>query len=87
MRTSGALSPDMTTVKNFYHPSTTSKGFGGAHASPLIELQFRDVKVLHELFEREEIDEIIDNIQDRLAQLYPEPYWDEALYESLNELL
>lgn len=87
MLTSGALVPDMTIVKTVYHPPKTSKGFGGTHASPLIDLEFRDLKVLHELFEMEEIDEIINNVQDRLDQLYPEPYWDETSDESLNEFL
>ncbi len=76
-----------TVAKHFYNPPTTSKGFDGVHATPLIALQFRDITVLRELFEREGIGDMITNVHERLAQLYPEPCWDEIPYDVLNDFL
>lgn len=65
----------------------TTQGVAIAHADPLMPLQIRDLRVLSDLFERDDIDDITNNICDRLSQLYPEPCWDENPYEFLREFL
>lgn len=78
---------DTVTFENFYHPPLTSKGFEGIHASPLTDLPQRDLIVLQDWFDREDIEEITANVCDRLAQLCPEPCWDEHSYDFLGNLL
>jgi hypothetical protein len=57
------------------------------HASPLISLRARDIQTLSELFDTEIIDDIESDIQRYLDRLYPEPCWDENLYDFLGEFL
>ncbi len=75
------------TLERCYHPATTSKGFDGVHASPLVGLPHRDLIVLQDWFDREDMDEITANVGDRLSQLCPEPCWDEHSYDFLGDLL
>lgn len=58
-----------------------------AHASPLMPLQERDLLALIDLFERSDSHEIQANIQQQLECLYPEPCWDEELFDFLKDYL
>jgi len=82
-----ALIYDALTLERCYHPPATSKGFEGIHASPITGLPHRDLIVLQDWFDREDIDEITANVGDRLSQLCPEPCWDEHSYDFLGNLL
>lgn len=48
-------------------------------AAPLIPLRGRDLEALMELFDRSEIQEILDNIDHNLAQLITIEIWDDDI--------
>lgn len=51
------------------------------HAAPLMEFKERDWKILAELFDRKDSDEIEEDIKKKLSWMVPEPAWeDEPLY-------
>ncbi len=58
-----------------------------AYAPPLMPLKQRDTKALTKLFEREDIDEIEADINQRLLRLIPEPCWDDNPFDFLAEYL
>ena len=57
------------------------------HADPLAPLRQRDEQALEEIFDDTQMEEVFVDVCDRLKQLYPEPCWDEAPFEFLQEYL
>lgn len=55
-----------------------------AHASPLSPLRKRDQAALAEYFERENIQEIALDVHRYLAQIYPEPCWEDEPWDFLH---
>lgn len=59
----------------------------GSHAAPLMPLRDRDLKVLIELFNQDEIDEIEADIIGNLMRRAPEPCWEDEALDFLKEYL
>ncbi len=59
----------------------------GSHASPLMPLRDRDLKVLVELFTQEEIESIEEDIRCNLMRRAPEPCWEDDPFSFLREYL
>lgn len=57
------------------------------HADPVSPLRDRDVAALYSLFDRTDISDIERDINHQLIQLFPEPCWDQAELEFLQEHL
>jgi len=75
------ISPEST--KNFgLIPKKTE-----LHAPPLMELNERDWKVLVELFDRKDSDEIEEDIKRKLSWMVPEPAWEDEPLDFLKEYL
>jgi hypothetical protein len=55
--------------------------------SPLIPLTERDCKAMAELFDRGDCDEIENDINRKLQNIYPEPCWEDDPYDFLKEYL
>ena len=53
----------------------------------LVSLKERDKKVLAQLFEREDSEEIIENINSKLSMMMPEPCWEDNPFNFLSEYL
>ncbi len=58
-----------------------------SHAPPLQGLKKRDDRALSVLFDRDDIDEIADDVTETLFRFYPEPIWEEDPFEFLSEFL
>jgi hypothetical protein len=58
-----------------------------AHAPPLSPLRERDLRALDAWFDREDIDEITNEVDCVLRWLWPEPCWDEEPFEFLRDYL
>ncbi len=59
----------------------------GSHASPLMPLRERDLKVLMELFTQEEIEAIEEDILWNLTRRAPEPCWEDDPFSFLRDYL
>lgn len=57
------------------------------HAPPVEEFNERDWKILVELFDRKDSDEIEEDIKIKLSWLAPEPVWEEETLDFLQEFL
>ncbi len=57
------------------------------YALPLMPLRERDWKVLVQLFDREDSEEIADNINSKLLMMMPEPFWEDDPFDFLYEYL
>jgi hypothetical protein len=57
------------------------------HAPPSISLRNRDWKALLELFDREDVEEIANDVHDSLRLLPPEPCWEDDPFDFLREYL
>ena len=55
------------------------------HAAPLPSLNERDEVALAEMFERTDADEIANDVITHLLWLWPEPCWEEELFDLLTE--
>ncbi len=79
-------------MKSNISPSST-KSFGSVpkktevHAPPLAEFNQRDWKILLELFDRKDSDEIEDDINTTLSWMVPEPAWEDEPLDFLKEYL
>ncbi len=58
-----------------------------AYALPLMPLRERDWEVLVQLFDREDSEEIADNINSKLLMMMPEPCWGEEQFDFLYEYI
>ena len=57
------------------------------HAPPVEEFNERDWKILVELFDRKDSDEIEEDINTKLSWLAPEPIWENESLDFLQEYL
>ena len=57
------------------------------HAPPITEFNERDWKILVELFDRKDSDEIEKDINTKLSWMVPEPVWEDEPLEFLKEYL
>ncbi len=57
------------------------------HSPPLMPLRERDWKVLAELFDRGDSDEIEADINNKLLLMIPEPCWEDDPFDFLREYL
>ena len=57
------------------------------HAPPLAEFNERDWKILVELFDRKDSDEIEADINTKLSWMVPEPIWEDEPLDFLKEYL
>ncbi|BAY62138.1 MULTISPECIES: hypothetical protein [Calothrix] len=57
------------------------------YAPALISLEERDWKVMTELFDREDSDEIETDIRNSLLLMIPEPCWEDDPFDFLSEYL
>ncbi len=57
------------------------------HAPPIEEFNERDWKILVELFDRKDSDEIEEDINTKLSWLVPEPVWESESLDFLQEFL
>ena len=57
------------------------------HAPPVLPLRERDWKVLTELFDRGDSDEIEANINSQLLWMIPEPCWEDDPFDFSREYL
>ncbi|MCJ8278983.1 MAG: hypothetical protein MJK14_03310 [Rivularia sp. ALOHA_DT_140] len=79
-------------MKSDISPNST-KSFGSIprkteiHAPPVEEFNERDWKILVELFDRKDSDEIEEYINTKLSWLVPEPVWEDEPLEFLQEFL
>lgn len=79
-------------MKSDISPEST-KSFGSVpkkpevHAQPLEEFNERDWKILVELFDRKDSDEIEEDINTKLSWLVPEPAWEDEPLDFLQEFL
>ncbi|MEM9923798.1 MAG: hypothetical protein AAF915_08630 [Cyanobacteria bacterium P01_D01_bin.50] len=64
----------------------STKNFG-SHAPPLVEFNKRDWKILVELFDRKDSDEIEEDIITKLSWMVPEPAWEDEPLDFLKEYL
>ena len=58
-----------------------------AYAPPLMPLKDRDWKILVQLFDRADSEEIADNINSKLLMMMPEPCWEDDPFDFLVEYL
>lgn len=65
----------------------TTQDIRELYAPPLMPLKERDWRVLAELFEREDVDEIEADISNKLLFLIPEPCWEDDPFDFLREYL
>jgi len=79
-------------VKSDISPNS-SQNFGSlpktteVHAPPIEEFNERDWKILVELFDRKDSDEIEEDINTKLSWLAPEPIWENESLEFLQDYL
>ncbi len=73
------ISPDSTKFGSVPKPEV--------HAQPLEEFNERDWKILVELFDRKDSDEIEEDIKKTLSWLVPEPAWEDEPLDFLQEYL
>lgn len=59
----------------------------GNYAAPLAPLRERDLKALDSLFDRPDMAAIEFDIKQRLLHLFPEPCWEEDVFEFLKDFL
>ncbi|MBV6623750.1 MAG: hypothetical protein KI793_12570 [Rivularia sp. (in: Bacteria)] len=57
------------------------------HAPPVEEFNERDWKILVELFDRKDSEEIEEDIKKKLSWLAPEPVWEDDSLDFLQEFL
>ncbi|AFY58215.1 hypothetical protein Riv7116_5851 [Rivularia sp. PCC 7116] len=57
------------------------------HAPPVEEFNERDWKILVELFDRKDSEEIEEDIKTKLSWLAPEPVWEDESLDFLQEFL
>jgi hypothetical protein len=57
------------------------------HAAPLSPLRNRDLKAMMELFQLNEIEAIEQDILQNLVLRYPEPCWEDHVFDFLKEFL
>jgi hypothetical protein len=57
------------------------------HAPPVEEFNERDWKILIDLFDRKDSDEIEEDIKTKLSWLAPEPLWEDESLDFLQEFL
>lgn len=62
-----------STVRKPYIPSPVD------HAAPFSSLPDRDLEIMAEWFDREDMSEIENEINFRLGMMYPEPLWEDDL--------
>ncbi|MDJ0677244.1 MAG: hypothetical protein QNJ36_17995 [Calothrix sp. MO_167.B42] len=74
--------PELLQAKNWTHEEKIK-----AYALPLMPLRERDWKVLVQLFDREDSEEIADNINSKLLMMMPEPFWEDDPFDFLYEYL
>ena len=55
------------------------------HAEPLAPLRQRDEQALEDVFDDSEVEDILTDVCIRLKQLYPEPCWEDELFDFLQE--
>ena len=55
------------------------------HADPITSLRSRDEKALEEIFDDEQLDEILADVYLRLKQLCPEPCWEDDPFDFLQD--
>ena len=55
------------------------------HAEPLAPLRQRDEQALEDVFDDIEVEDILTDVCLRLRQLYPEPCWEDELFDFLQE--
>ncbi|WP_211517565.1 hypothetical protein [Geitlerinema sp. PCC 9228] len=58
-----------------------------AHATPLPPLRERDTKALTALFNREDAEEIQDDVNSYLSCLFPTPCWEDDPFDFLQEYI
>ena len=73
------ISPESTKVGSLLKPEV--------YAQPLEEFNERDWKILVELFDRKDSDEIEEDINKTLSWLVPEPAWEDEPLDFLQEYL
>ena len=57
------------------------------YAEPIAPLRDRDEIALTEIFTTDQIEDALNDVQDRLSHLYPEPCWEDDPYEFLHGYL
>jgi hypothetical protein len=57
------------------------------HAAPLAPLRDRDLKAMLELFQVKEMEAIERDIVQNLVLRYPEPCWEDEVFDFLKEFL
>jgi len=58
-----------------------------SYSAQLMPLRERDTAAMDELFEREDVDEIAAEVNQKLLWLYPEPCWEEEPLDFLQDYL
>ncbi|MEA5595183.1 hypothetical protein [Rivularia sp. UHCC 0363] len=76
------ISPE--SIKNF---GIDSPKKAEVHAPPLVEFNERDWKILAELFDRKDSDEIEEDINKALSWMVPEPAWEDEPLDFLQDYL
>ncbi|OKH14218.1 hypothetical protein NIES208_13975 [[Limnothrix rosea] IAM M-220] len=71
--------------KNKYH--TPQASYSPQHAAPLISINHRDVTTLDELFLRDDIAEIANDINIVLQKFLPAPCWEDDPFEVVKILM
>jgi hypothetical protein len=78
-------------VKSDISPKSTQIGRipkkAEVHAPPVEEFNERDWKILIDLFDRKDSDEIEEDIKTKLSWLAPEPLWEDESLDFLQEFL
>ncbi|MEL6135908.1 MAG: hypothetical protein AAFR42_00640 [Cyanobacteria bacterium J06628_6] len=54
------------------------------YAEPLAPLRDRDEAALDDIFQSEDVEEAVSDVQARLQQIYPEPCWEDEPYDFLH---
>jgi hypothetical protein len=67
--------------------STDTHPGGMDHAAPLSPLRSRDLKAMVELFHLSDIEVIEQDIIQTLVLRYPEPCWEDQVFDFLKEYL
>ncbi|NJL79660.1 MAG: hypothetical protein HC917_13945 [Richelia sp. SM2_1_7] len=76
------ISPESTQTFGIDSPKKSD-----VHAPPLVEFNERDWKILVELFDRKDSDEIEADINKKLSWMVPEPAWEDEPLDFLQEYL
>lgn len=77
----------VSSVTAYASPQTPTIEKMSFHAAPLSPLRERDDQALAALFVRDDIRELEADIDHQLLRLFPEPCWEDELFEFLQEFL